>query len=117
MSSVLKMHPLLWKLPIVVLVFGMIIAAASLNLFPNVSLVAALLYAIAGGVAFLGMVSIGIIVASRVNAYVLTQGGTDTQWLWFNSDPQGLVSLRKQAGTNDDDAVQEPEPHLRNRGV
>ncbi len=117
MISALKTHPLRWKLPALALMFGTIVAAASVNLFPRVPLMVALLYAAAGAVAFLATMSIGIIVASRINAWVLNKGGTDTHWLWFKSDPQGLVRLREQARMESDDALQEPEPHLRRRGI
>ena len=117
MISALKTHPLRWKLPLLALIFGTIVAAASINLFPKVPVVAALLYAAAGAVAFLVTMSICIIVASRVNAWVLNKGGTDTQWLWFKSDPQGLVRLREEARMESDDALQEPEPKLRRRSL
>lgn len=42
------------------------------------------------GVIFYFTVSLGI----SVNQWTLNNGGTDTQWLWFKSDPKGLEDLR-----------------------
>ena len=82
MISAWKIHPRIWKLPIVALFFGTIIAAASINLFPQVPLVVALIYAAAGAVAFLAVLSVSIMVGSRINAYVLNgpthSGRTDS---------------------------------------
>lgn len=117
MAFALKTHPLFWKLPLVTLIFGTIIAAASTNLFPRVPMVAALLYATAGIVAFLAMVTVSLIVASRINAYVLNKGGTDAQWLWFKSEPPGLMRLREEARSESDDSLQESEPNVRGRGL
>ena len=117
MTSALKTHPLLWKLPVLALFFFTVVLVASINIFPEVSLAAALIYAVAGGVAFLALISIWIMIASRVNAYVLSKGGTDMQWFWFKSEPRGLVRLREEARTENDDTLQEPEPNLRGRGL
>lgn len=117
MISALKLHPLLWKLPVVALFFGTVVATASINLFPQVPLVVTLLYAAAGTAAFLAVISISIVVGSGINAYVLNKGGTDTQWLWFKADPQGVTSLRERALVKSDDTVQESEPNLRGGGV
>lgn len=113
----LKTHPLLWKLPLLALIFGAMATLVSINLFPQVPLVFALLHAAAGVVAILAVMSIGIVVASGVNAYALDKGGTDTQWLWFKADPPGLVGLREKARMENDDAIQKPEPTLRSPRV
>ena len=116
MVSASKIHPPIWKLAVLALFFGTIVVVASINLFPQVPLIVALLYAAAGIVAFFAIVSVSIIVSSRINAWVLNKGGTDTQWLWFKSDPQGAVRLRESARMDGDDAVQELEPTIRHRG-
>ena len=84
---------------------------------PQVSLAAGLIYAVVGGVAFLALISIGIMIASRVNGYVLSKGGTDTQSLWFKSEPRGLARLREEARMKSDDTLQELEPNVRCRGL
>ncbi|MGI9025328.1 MAG: hypothetical protein ACR2GP_07055 [Burkholderiaceae bacterium] len=117
MASAMKIHPLLWELPVLALFFVTVAVVTSITIFPQVPLAIALIYAAAGAVAFLALISIGIIVASRINAYVLSQGGTDTHWLWFKSEARGLVRLREEAGTKSDDTLQEPEPNLRGRGL
>ncbi len=74
-------------------------------------------YAALSGVGLLALISIGIMIASRVNGHVLGKGGTDTQWLWFGAEPRGLVRLREEARMESDDTLQEPEPNLRGRGL
>jgi hypothetical protein len=99
MNPALKSHPLRWKLPLLALIIGAIAVAASRSLFPAVPVAMALLYLAAAIVAFLAFVSLSLIVTSRINAYVLSKGGTDTQWLWFGSEPPGLARLRERAAT------------------
>lgn len=43
------------------------------------------------------------LVSLTIRQFILRQGGTDPQWFWFSSEPEGLVKLRSEA------AVQELE--------
>ena len=45
----------------------------------------------------LRIVVVGAVVSLTVSQFVLRHGGTDVQWFWFRSEPQGLVQLRAQA--------------------
>jgi hypothetical protein len=36
-------------------------------------------------------------IGAAFNQWMLNHGATDTDWLWFKSDPKGLESLRKKA--------------------
>ncbi len=45
------------------------------------------------GVLFLALVA-NTAISSWINQWILRQGGTDTQWLWFPADPPGLQNDR-----------------------
>ncbi len=62
-------------------------------LWPQLSMSTMALYVL-GGWAVLGglflLVVVNTAVGSWLNQWILRQGGTDTQWLWFSADPPGL---------------------------
>jgi Ni/Fe-hydrogenase subunit HybB-like protein len=62
-------------------------------LWPGMSVRNLTLYVLAGwGVlAGLMLLIVGITaIGGWVNQWILRNGGTDTQWLWFSADPPGL---------------------------
>lgn len=60
------------------------------GLAPDMPLLTLWLWAL-GGLLSLGLVfTVGTWLTLTFNQWVLRQGGTDTQWLWFASDPPGL---------------------------
>jgi hypothetical protein len=60
------------------------------SLAPDMPLLTLWLWAL-GGLLSLGLVfTVGTWLTLTFNQWVLRQGGTDTQWLWFASDPPGL---------------------------
>jgi hypothetical protein len=60
------------------------------SLAPDMPLLTLWLWAL-GGLLSLGLVFLaGTWLTLTFNQWVLRQGGTDTQWLWFASDPPGL---------------------------
>jgi len=73
-----------------------VLAARDLAPFTPVSIVLA--YAL-GGAALLGVAVLAAMwLKFAVNQFLLNAGATDTQWLWFKSDPRGLDALRSQGG-------------------
>jgi hypothetical protein len=79
-----------------VLLLGLLSVAAA-DLAPQVPLAEFLWYAAIGGLGLVAIVIAGAVVSLTVSQFVLRQGGTDAQWFWFRSEPQGLVQLRAQA--------------------
>ena len=79
-----------------VLLLGLVCVAAA-DLAPRVPLPMVLLYATAGGLVLVAIVIAGAVLSLTVSQFVLRQGGTDAQWFWFRSEPQGLVQLRAEA--------------------
>ena len=60
------------------------------GLAPDMPLLTLWLWAL-GGLLSLGLVfTVGTWLTLTFNQWVLRQGGTDTQWLWFASYPPGL---------------------------
>lgn len=69
------------------------------SLAPNLPLLTLWLWAL-GGLAALGLVFLaGTWLTLTFNQWVLRKGGTDTQWLWFASDPPGLKRPKKSQKT------------------
>ena len=79
-----------------VLLLGLVGVAAA-DLAPQVPLTVFLWYATVGGLGLVVIVIAGAVVSLTVSQFVLRHGGTDPQWFWFRSEPQGLVQLRAQA--------------------
>jgi hypothetical protein len=84
------------------LVCGVVVSAAIAFmvrlLWPQLSVGTMALYMLAawamlGGLFLLLLFNTAI--SSWFNQWILRKGGTDTQWLWFSSDPPGLQRDRK----------------------
>ena len=78
------------------LLLGLLSVAAA-DLAPHVPLAVFLWYATVGGLGLVAIVIVGAVASLTVSQFVLRHGGTDAQWFWFRSEPQGLVQLRAQA--------------------
>lgn len=78
------------------LLLGLVSVAAA-DLAPQVPLAVFLWYATVGGLGLVAIAIVGAVVSLTVSQFVLRHGGTDAQWFWFRSEPQGLVALRAQA--------------------
>jgi len=73
-----------------------VLAASDVAPFTPVSTVLA--YALVGAALF-GVAVLAVMwLKFLVNQFLLNAGATDTQWLWFKSDPRGLDALRSQGG-------------------
>lgn len=48
-------------------------------------------------IGLLAVVVLGTLVSLTFSQFILRQGGTDAQWFWFSSEPEGLVKLRREA--------------------
>lgn len=65
------------------------------SLVPDMPLLTLWLWAL-GGLLSLGLVFLaGTWLTLTFNQWVLRKGGTDTQWLWFASEPPGLKRTKK----------------------
>lgn len=85
------------KLVLAALLLLGLIGVAAADLAPQVPLAVFLWYATVGGLGLVAIVIAGAVVSLTVSQFVLRHGGTDAQWFWFRSEPQGLVQLRAQA--------------------
>lgn len=79
-----------------VLLLGLL-AVAGADLAPTVPRATFLLYAAIGGLALVAILVVAVIAKLTVSQFVLRHGGTDPQWFWFGSEPQGLREMRAQA--------------------
>jgi hypothetical protein len=73
---------------------ALILTFAGKSLFPAASTLEVMLW---GGAGLTGLVVLAVLlsfVVLSINQAALRAGGTDTQWLWFNTDPPGLDKLR-----------------------
>lgn len=85
------------KLVLAALLLLGLISVAAADLAPHVPLAVFLWYAAVGALGLVAIVVVGAVVSLTVSQFVLRHGGTDVQWFWFRSEPQGLVQLRAQA--------------------
>jgi hypothetical protein len=92
-----KLHPLVWKTPIVVFALGTLAAVSGNAMFPQLPLLHRLgVAALLAGAVFVVLVVAAVIFAT-VMQWILRRGGTDADWFWFNGEPPGLRQLREQA--------------------
>lgn len=81
---------------------------------PSASLVEVLLYCALGVVCFMMVLAVVTVCSLQISQVILRLGGTDTQWFWFSSEPNGLVALRrkmrKAKTLRDRDAQPRPRP-------
>ena len=61
------------------------------------SLPAVLRYVGIGAVVLLIVGLPGIVLSLTTMQWALREGGTDSQWFWFSSEPPGLMELREDA--------------------
>ena len=88
---------LIFKLLICGVVVTVAIGFMAQLLWPALSLAALALYVLAGWGILAGlmlMLVANTAVSSWINQWILRKGGTDTQWLWFPTDPPGLQGDR-----------------------
>ena len=66
------------------------------SLAPEMSLLMLCLWVL-GGLLALGLfLLVATLLSLTFRQWILRQGGTDTQWLWFASDPPGLQRPHKK---------------------
>jgi hypothetical protein len=58
---------------------------------PGVSSLAVLGYTALAGLSVVALVALRL----AFGQWILRLGGTDTQWLWFRSEPRGLEAMRR----------------------
>lgn len=44
---------------------------------------------------------VAALVSLTIRQFILRQGGTDPQWFWFSSEPEGLVKLRSEVAAQE----------------
>jgi hypothetical protein len=97
----------LWgKALLALLAICLLVVLAARDLAPLTPVSVVLAFAL-GGAAFFGVAVLGAMwLKFAINRFLLNAGATDTQWLWFKSDPKGLVALRSRgrAHQSSDDA-------------
>jgi hypothetical protein len=82
------------KLFVALAAIALLVGFAAKDLAPNVPVSWALAYAFAGGAVFVIAILLVMWLKFLVNRFLLNAGATDTDWLWFKSDPRGIQSLR-----------------------
>ena len=71
-----------------------LVGLAAQDLAPQMSYAKLAAYVLLGAVVLAGnLVGLSVIYLN-IYQWVLRQGGTDTAWFWFSSEPKGLESLR-----------------------
>ena len=77
------------------LLMGIVVVAAQ-DLVPDMSYAKLFAY-IFIGLAALAVNLVGLsVIYLNVYEWVLRNGGTDTAWFWFNSEPKGLMAVREK---------------------
>ncbi|RYG37847.1 MAG: hypothetical protein EON93_03005 [Burkholderiales bacterium] len=96
----------LWtKAVLALLAVCMVVVLAARDIAPFTPVSIVLAYALCGAALFGVAVLAAMWLKFAVNQFLLNAGATDTQWLWFKSDPTGLDALRRRGGarqSNDD---------------
>jgi hypothetical protein len=90
------------KIIIAILLISSLISIAFIDIAPNMSLVSFLIACAIAAAIFLILLIIGIIGGGLFNQYMIRRGGTDTSWLWFNSDPPGFEKLKDELKESED---------------
>lgn len=86
----------LGKLLVAAIALVALVALASRQLVPSVTLGELLLYSAGGVVGVMALIILGAICSLQFSQFILRAGGTDAQWFWFPSEPRGLLALREQ---------------------
>ena len=63
-------------------------------LLPGTPAYVVLGYGLLGALAVVGVLFAATYVVNSIYQFALKFGATDTQWLWFSSDPPGLAKMR-----------------------
>lgn len=87
---------LLMRVLLAVLCMGALLFIAGRELAPRMPAATWLLWCVAAGAGLVAALLVGLVVSLQIRQLVLRRGGTDVQWLAFSSEPEGLVSLRRQ---------------------
>jgi len=78
---------------------GTILGVAGASLAPNVPTATWLLWCAATLCGLAAVLVAAVVLGLHLRQFVLRKGGTDTQWLAFSAEPDGLVALRKPVRT------------------
>jgi hypothetical protein len=96
----MKNMMLLWTkaiLAFLLICLGGIVAASDLAPMTPISVV--LTYMLWGTISLVTAIVAFMWLKFLVNQFLLNAGATDTQWLWFNSEPKSLAALRRRNRT------------------
>lgn len=84
------------KALLAVVLLGGLAGVAGSQLAPQLPLATVLTYCVFGVAVLFGLLLIVIVFEATLAQFILRNGGTDTQWFWFRSEPPGLTALREQ---------------------
>lgn len=76
---------------------SLLVTLAAKDLVPQTPMWLALTYALGGVLIFLAVIIAVMWLKFLLNQHFLNAGATDTQWLWFKSDPHGLSQIRRSS--------------------
>jgi hypothetical protein len=82
------------KALLALLAICLLVLLAARDLAPLTPASVVLGYTLGGAALFGGAALAAMWLKFAINRFLLNVGATDTQWLWFKSDPKGLVALR-----------------------
>ena len=85
------------KVILAILLLSGLAGVAGSQLAPDTPLEIVLLNCAVGAAVFLVLLVLALIASLTLNQFILRNGGTDTQWFWFPSEPKGLQQLRADA--------------------
>ena len=96
------------KLVLAAILLMALAGVAGSQMAPKMALFDVLLYSGALALGLFALLLVVSVVSLTLYQFILRKGGTDPQWLWFRSEPPGLVALRAQSK---DRAAQDAQPH------
>jgi hypothetical protein len=85
------------KLFLATITISLLVALAAKDLAPHTPI--SMVYADTVGGAAIFSLTVFLVMWLKfvVNQFLLNAGATDTQWLWFKSDPDGLKALQSRS--------------------
>ncbi len=90
------------KAAVAVAMLGGLVFVTGSQLAPRLSPWLLMAYVLAAAIAMFVVLVVVVSVVLTFRQFILRKGGTDVDWLWFPSEPKGLVRLRQ--------GVDQPEP-------
>ena len=92
------------KVLLAAVLIGTVLVIAAQSLAPSMPLATLLFRCVLVAGAFILAAVLLALLNLHLGQWVLRKGGTDPQWFWFKSEPQGLIALRERQRSMDQQA-------------